>query len=82
MVTGTAGSGVSNLISPTCQGRGQETVYVVQVTEPVTMIASTDSATTNFNTVLYVREAQSATAPVQRVAPRRANSSQSCRGLS
>jgi|JI10StandDraft_1071094.scaffolds.fasta_scaffold03329_6 hypothetical protein len=57
MVMGTAGTGVSNLISPTCQGRGQETVYVVRVDEPVTMEASTDSGTTNYNTVLYVREA-------------------------
>ncbi|MBK9029818.1 MAG: hypothetical protein IPL61_00495 [Myxococcales bacterium] len=56
MAMGTAGSGISNLISPTCQGRGQETVYVVQVDHSVTMVASTDSAATNFNTVLYIRE--------------------------
>ena len=56
-VTGTAGTGTSNLISPTCQGRGQENVYVVRVDEPITMVASTDTGASTFNTVLYVREA-------------------------
>ncbi|MEZ4402634.1 MAG: hypothetical protein R3B06_21615 [Kofleriaceae bacterium] len=55
MVSGTIGTGVSGLTSPTCGGRGKESVYVVQIDRPVTMVATTDNPGTMFNSVLYLR---------------------------
>jgi large repetitive protein len=55
MATGTIGTGVSNLISQTCQGRGQEVAYVLRIDHAVTMVATTDLPGTAANTVLYIR---------------------------
>ena len=49
-------NGPSELISPTCGGLGQETVYRFEVTEPAYLVATTVNAGTNLDTVLYLRE--------------------------
>ena len=58
MVSGTLGTGISNLMPVRCTGAvgtGTEAVYVVTVTERETLVATTDDPATTADTVLYLR---------------------------
>jgi len=54
MGTVTAGS-TNELISLSCGGGGNETVYTLNVTEPRTLVVTTNFAETTLDTVLYIR---------------------------
>ncbi|MEM9488923.1 MAG: PPC domain-containing protein, partial [Myxococcota bacterium] len=47
--------GNNELVSLECGGLGQETVYTIDVTEPTTLLISTDFADTDLDTVVYLR---------------------------
>lgn len=58
MVSGTLGTGISNLMPVRCTGAvgtGTEAVYVITVSEPETLVATTDDPATTADTVLYLR---------------------------
>ncbi len=60
MVSGTLGTGISNLMPVRCTGAvgtGTEAVYVITVAQRETLVASTDDPATTADTVLYLRRA-------------------------
>ncbi len=61
IVTGTLSTGTSNVQASTCAGgpvgTGAEAAYAFLVESPSTLVATTDTAGTTANTVLYVRRA-------------------------
>ncbi|KAB2906679.1 MAG: hypothetical protein F9K40_06205, partial [Kofleriaceae bacterium] len=64
MVSGTLGTGISNLMPVRCTGAvgtGTEAAYVVTVTERETLVATTDDPATTADTVLYLRRSCTST---------------------
>ncbi|HUQ05025.1 MAG TPA: hypothetical protein VM261_21125 [Kofleriaceae bacterium] len=60
MVSGTLGTGISNLMPVRCTGAvgtGTEAVYVITVSERETLVATTVDPSTTADTVLYLRRA-------------------------
>lgn len=53
--TGTAEAGGNNELISACGGSGQETVYTYEVTDPTSLLITTDFPETTLDTVLYVR---------------------------
>jgi hypothetical protein len=52
--------GASNLQSPTCGGSGPEDIYEIRLSAPKVVVATTDTALTSANTVMYIRSANCA----------------------